>query len=61
MNQSLYYKHKGRFRYRRITLLLRRQGQIINHKTVLRLMQILKLKSLIRVKKTNPIEENKVK
>lgn len=49
--QALYHKHKGRLGYRRITLLLHQHGQIINHKTVLRLMQILKLKSLIRVKK----------
>jgi putative transposase len=48
--QKLYFKHKGRLGYRRITLLLR-HGQIINHKTVLRLMRILKLKSIIRVKK----------
>jgi putative transposase len=49
--QNFYHKHKGRLGYRRITLLLRQQGQIINHKTVFRLMQILKLKSVIRVKK----------
>ena len=49
--QSLYHQHKGRLGYRRITLLLRRYGQTINHKTVLRLMQVLKLKSRIRVKK----------
>lgn len=49
--QKLYSKHKGRLGYRRITLLLRRHGQIINHKTVLRLMRVLKLKSIIRVKK----------
>jgi transposase InsO family protein len=51
MIQSLYHKHKGRLGYRRITLLLRQKEQIINHKTVLRLMNILKLKSVIRVKK----------
>lgn len=51
MIQSLYHKHKGRLGYRRITLLLRQQGQTINHKTVFRLMQNLKLKSIIRVKK----------
>lgn len=51
MIQSLYHKHKGRLGYRRITLLLRQQGQTINHKTVLRLMKNLKLKSIIRVKK----------
>jgi transposase InsO family protein len=49
--QSLYHQHKGRLGYRRITLLLRSQGWAINHKTVLRLMQMLKLKSRIRVKK----------
>lgn len=49
--QNHYHKHKGRLGYRRINLLLRQHGQIINHKTVLRLMQILKLKSIIRVKK----------
>lgn len=49
--KCLYHKHKGRFGYRRITLLLRQDGLIINHKTVLRLMSVLKLKSLIRRKK----------
>ena len=49
--QQIYHKHKGRFGYRRITLMLRQAGQIINHKTVLRLMRELKLKSLIRRQK----------
>lgn len=51
MIQRIYHKHKGRLGYRRITLLLRQQGQVINHKTVLRLMGVLKLKSIIRLKK----------
>lgn len=51
MIQRIYHQHKGRLGYRRITLLLRHQGLAINHKTVLRLMGALKLKSLIRVKK----------
>jgi transposase InsO family protein len=51
MIQSIYHEHKGRLGYRRITILLRKQGAVINHKTVLRLMQGLKLKSVIRVKK----------
>jgi transposase InsO family protein len=51
MIQKIYHKHKGRFGYRRITLALLQQGQVINHKTVLRLMGVLKLKSVIRVKK----------
>ena len=49
--QSIYDKHKGRLGYRRITLLLRKAGWVINRKTVLRLMGVLKLKSVIRVKK----------
>ncbi len=48
---STYHKHKGRFGYRRITLIIKQKGFIINHKTVLRLMKSLGLKSLIRVKK----------
>jgi putative transposase len=49
--KSIYYKHKGRYGYRRITYELNNKGIIINHKTVLRLMKLLGLKSLIRVKK----------
>jgi len=49
--RSIYHKHKGRLGYRRITLTLRQTGFIINHKTVLRLMKYLGLRSLIRGKK----------
>jgi len=49
--KQIYHKHKGRFGYRRITLLLKEKGILINHKTVLRLMKSLGLKSIIRVKK----------
>lgn len=49
--QYHYHKHKGRLGYRRMNLLLRQHGECLNHKTVLRLMQVLKLKSLIRIKK----------
>ena len=48
---TIYHKHKGRLGYRRITVLLRQQDITINHKTVLRLMKSLGLKSLIRLKK----------
>jgi putative transposase len=51
MIQNIYHSHKGRLGYRRITLLLRQKGQVVNHKTVLRLMRCLNLKSVIRVKK----------
>lgn len=49
--KQIYHRHKGRFGYRRITMLIRQQGIVINHKTVLRLMKTLSLKSIIRVKK----------
>jgi putative transposase len=51
MIYKIYHKHKGRLGYRRIALLLRQQGRVLNHKTVLRLMKILNLKSVIRLKK----------
>lgn len=48
---AVYVRHKGRYGYRRITADLRQAGQIVNHKTVQRLMQGLGLKSLVRLKK----------
>lgn len=49
--KAIYDLHKGRYGYRRITSTLRRQGNVINHKSVQRLMEELKLKSLVRLKK----------
>jgi transposase InsO family protein len=49
--KSIYQRHKGRYGYRRITDELQNRAIIINHKTVLRLMKSLGLKSIIRVKK----------
>ena len=49
--KTIYHKHKGRYGYRRITDELRKLGTLINHKTVLKLMRNLGLKSLIRTKK----------
>lgn len=49
--KAIYQRHKGRYGYRRITDELQNRGLIINHKTVLRLMNLLGLKSIIRVKK----------
>lgn len=49
--REIYHYHKGRYGYRRITLSLRKQGLLVNHKTVQRLMAELSLRSLIRVKK----------
>ena len=49
--QAVYERHKGRYGYRRITAELCRSGQLVNHKTVQRLMRALGLKSLVRLKK----------
>jgi transposase InsO family protein len=49
--KEIYHYHKGRFGYRRITLDINKKGLLINHKTVLKLMRELSLKSLIRAKK----------
>lgn len=49
--KKIYHRHKGRYGYRRITLEMKNEGRVINHKTVLKLMYSLGLKSLIRQKK----------
>lgn len=49
--RALYERHKGRYGARRITAALRQAGEMVNHKTVQRLMQTLGLKSLVRSKK----------
>lgn len=56
--RTIYHRHRGRLGYRRITLLLRQQGRIINHKTVLRLMGLMGLKSIIRVKRYRSYKGN---
>lgn len=49
--RTLFDQHKGRYGYRRITAAIRRDGHLINHKTVRQLMVQLQLKSCVRVKK----------
>ena len=49
--RALYERHQGRYGYRRITAALQQLGNIVNHKTIQRLMQELGLKSLVRIKK----------
>ena len=44
-------QHKGRYGYRRITALLKHTAQALNHKTVLKLMRQLGLRSELRKKK----------
>jgi putative transposase len=51
MIKAEYERHKGRYGYRRITAALRQLGQHVNNKVVQRLMGVLKLKSLVRLKK----------
>lgn len=46
-----YHLHKGRYGYRRITLSLRQEGIVVNHKKVERIMQELGLKSTVRIVK----------
>jgi len=49
--KQIYHQHKGRFGYRRITMSVRKMGSDLNHKTVLKLMKSMGLKSLIRAKR----------
>lgn len=49
--RALFEQHKGRYGYRRITAAIRQMGELVNHKTVQRLMMQLQLKSLVRLKK----------
>ncbi|MGM7724607.1 IS3 family transposase [Metabacillus sp. Hm71] len=49
--QQIFDEHRGRYGYRRITIELRNRGYLFNHKTVLRLMNELGLKCLVRITK----------
>ena len=48
---AIYHENKGRYGYRRITMVLRSRGSILNHKTVQRLMKELGLVCRVRIKK----------
>jgi Transposase and inactivated derivatives len=48
---QIYQENKGRYGYRRITMELKHRGYNLNHKTVLKLMNLCGIKSLVRVKK----------
>lgn len=48
---QIYQRHKGCYGYRRITAVLTREHERVNHKTVQRLMSEQSLKAVIRVKK----------
>lgn len=49
--RTVFDKNKGRYGYRRVTAVIRQEGNQINHKTVQRLMGELHLKSCVRIKK----------
>ncbi len=51
--KRIYNQHFGRYGYRRITDELHKAGTIVNHKTVLKLMRELGIKSIVRPKKYN--------
>lgn len=50
---QIFADNKGRYGYRRITAELNKQGLIINHKTIQRLMKELNLYCYVRMKKYN--------
>lgn len=56
--RTIYDKHHGRYGYRRVTAAIRQLGELINHKTVQRLMKLLGLKSLVRPKKYRSFQGN---
>lgn len=49
--QAVYTKHHGLYGYRRVTATIRRDGWLVNHKTIQRLMSEMGLKSRVRAKK----------
>ena len=51
--RDIFYEHKERYGYRRITLELRRKGVLANHKLVLKLMNEMGLKGKVKRKKYN--------
>lgn len=48
---QIYHENKGRYGYRRITLVLHTRGYEVNHKTVQRLMKELNIHCLVRPKR----------
>ena len=48
---EIYHRNKGRYGYRRITIELHNRGHKINHKTILKLMNELDLKCMVRIRK----------
>lgn len=49
--KKIYHEHKGRYGYRRITTEMKILGYSINHKTVLKLMNVCGIKCMVRLRK----------
>ena len=49
--QAVYAEHRGLYGYRRVTAAIRRDGRLVNHKAVQRLMSDMGMKSRVRPKK----------
>jgi putative transposase len=49
--QAVYTEHRGLYGYRRVTAAIRRDGRLVNHKAVQRLMSDMGMKSRVRPKK----------
>ena len=49
--KKIYDFHKGRYGYRRITIEMKKLGYVINHKTVLKLMNQCGIRCMVRMKK----------
>jgi len=56
--KQIFEEHQGRYGYRRITIDLRNRGYLLNHKTVLKLMNQLGLKCMVRMKKYRSYKGN---
>ena len=54
---GIFYTHKGRYGYRRITLELANRGFRVNHKKVKRLMSVMGLYGITPKAKYKPIKE----
>ena len=49
--KQIYHESKGRYGYRRITLELKSRGYLLNHKTVLKLMNSCGIRCQVRIRK----------
>jgi transposase InsO family protein len=49
--KNIYHEHKGRYGYRRISVEMQKRGYMVNHKTVLKLMNVHGIKCQVRLRK----------